>query len=187
MSVGSATGQLSRCAVHPGRRASDGCPACGRARCAVDAASYGASGCAACSAEQPAAAPAPRSEWMLRAALAAVGVAFLGAWVAAQYVDTQYFGVIVPGLVGLGCAWAASAAAGKPTPAGSSRPLLFIAALAAVLGTALSDRLVPGGQNLFVPAGHRLPPYLAAVIGVFAWPLLFGPPRQPAGRGIRRK
>ena len=187
MSVGGATGQLTRCAVHPGRRASDACPVCDRGRCAVDAASYGERGCAACSTEAPEATPAPRSEWMLRAALASLGVAFLGAWVAAQYVDTQYFGVIVPGLVGLGCAWAASAAAGKPAAAGSSRLLLLIAAVAAVLGTALSDRLVPGGQNLFVPAGHRLPPYLAAVIGALAWPLLFGPPRQPAGRGIRRK
>ena len=47
--------------------------------------------------------------------------------------------------------------------------LMVIAAVTAVLATALSDRLVTGGQNLFVPAGHRLPPYVAAVIGVHPW------------------
>jgi hypothetical protein len=120
----------------------------------------------------------------VRAALACLGVGFLGAWVAAQYVDTQYFGVIVPALVGLGCAWAATAAAGKASAARPPRVLLVIAAVMAVLATALSDRLVPGGQNLFVPAGHRLPPYLAAVVGVLAWPVLFGPPknRRPENR-----
>ena len=182
MSVGT-TAQLARCAVHPARRASDTCPVCQRARCAPDAASYAARGCAAC-ATAPATAPPPtRLEWLTRAALAALVVAYLGAWVAAQYVDTQYFAVIVPALIGLACAWAASAAAGKTSPGRPPRVLVVIGALAAVLGTALSDRLVPGGQNLFVPAGHRLPPYLAAVIGAFAWPVLFGPPksrRQPA-------
>jgi hypothetical protein len=113
----------------------------------------------------------------MRAAVAALGVGYLGAWVAAQYVDTQYFAVIVPGLIGLACTWAASACGGK-TPAGRPpRVVIGIGALAGVLATALSDRLVPGGQNLFVPAGHRLPPYLAAIIGAFAWPVLFGPPK----------
>jgi len=115
---------------------------------------------------------------LLRAALAALGVGFLGAWVAAQYVDTQYFAVIVPALIGLACAWAATTAAGKASAARPPRVLVLIAAVAAVLATALSDRLVPGGQNLFVPPGHRLPPYVAAVIGAFAWPVLFGPPKK---------
>ena len=47
---------------------------------------------------------------MLRAALAALGIGYVGAWVAAQYVDTQYFAVVVPALIGLACAWAATAA-----------------------------------------------------------------------------
>ena len=189
-----ATGQVTRCAVHPARRSSDACPVCGRARCAPDAAAYGERGCAACATVAPPAPPAPPSEWLLRAALAALAVGFLGAWVAAQYVDTQWFGVIVPGLVGLACAWSASAAAGKGPARRGARVLVVIAAVAAVLATALSDRFVPGGQNLFVPAGHRLPPYLGAVIGALAWPVLFGPPKsretgsgQPVGRGIRRK
>lgn len=129
----------------------------------------------------------------MRAALAALGIGFVGAWVAAQYVDTQYFGVIVPGLVGLACAWASTAAAGGGPAGVAKRPLLGLAAVMAVLATGLSDRLVPGGQNLFSPPGHRLPPYLAAVVGALLWPVLFGPPKkargedQPVGRGIRRK
>jgi hypothetical protein len=49
---------------------------------------------------------------------------------------------------------------------------------AGLLATGLSDRLVPGGQNLFLPPGHRIPPYVAAVAGVVAWRFLFGPPRE---------
>jgi hypothetical protein len=109
----------------------------------------------------------------VRAGLAALAVSMLGGWVAAQYVDTQYFAVVAPALVGLGCAWAATAAGGR-MPA---RVAVALAGVAAVLGTGLSDRLVPGGQNLLVPASHRLPPYLAAVLGALAWPVLFGPPR----------
>ena len=119
---------------------------------------------------------------MLRAALAALGIGYVGAWVAAQYVDTQYFAVVVPALIGLACAWAATAAAGMATAARPPRMLMVIAAVTAVLATALSDRLVPGGQNLFAPAGHRLPPYLAAIIGALAWPVLFGPPKKRVNR-----
>lgn len=175
--VGPAAGP--RCAVHPARRAADTCPVCGRPRCGADVSAYAGSGCAACAstAEQPA--PVPAGERAVRAALAALAVSFVGAWVAAQYVDTQYFAVIAPALVGLGCAWAASAA-GRGLP---SRLVLVVAAATAVLGTALSDRLVPGGQNLFLPASHRLPPYLAAVLGALAWPVLFGPPRRRTERG----
>jgi hypothetical protein len=119
--------------------------------------------------------PAPKPERLLRAALAALAVGFVGAWVAAQYVDTQWFGLVAPALVGLACAWAASAAAGRPR----SASVLVAAAVTAVVATALSDRLVPGGQNLFLPVSHRLPPYLAAVLGALAWPVLFPPPKPP--------
>jgi hypothetical protein len=165
----------ARCAVHPARRAADACPVCRRPRCGADAATYAAAGCAACAvSNQPSDRPVPPAERIVRAGLAAVALAFAGAWVAAQYVDTQYFALIAPALVGLGCAWAASAAGqGLPT-----RVVLIVAGVTAVLGTALSDRLVPGGQNLFLPASHRLPPYLAAVVGALAWPVLFGPPRR---------
>jgi hypothetical protein len=110
----------------------------------------------------------------VRGALAALAVAFVGAGIAAQYVDTQYFGVIAPGLVGLACGWAVSAASRRV----GRRFELVVASLAGLLGTGLSDRLVPGGQNLFVPASHRLPPYLGAVVGAVVWQVLFEPPNR---------
>jgi hypothetical protein len=106
-----------------------------------------------------------------------MAAAYVGGWIAAQYVDTQYFAVLAPGLVGLACGWAASAAAGTSR----ARWRSVLAIVGGLLATALSDRLVPGGQNLFLPPGHRLPPYVGAVVGALAWPLLFGPPR-PARR-----
>jgi hypothetical protein len=99
-------------------------------------------------------------------------VAYAGGWIAAEYVDTRYFATIAPGLVGLACSWAAFAAS-RSVPAA-----LTAGAAAALLATGLSFRLVPGGQNLFVPAGHRLPPYLGALVGVVAWRTLFGPVRR---------
>jgi hypothetical protein len=139
----------------------------------VDAASFQASGCGACVVATRSRPPTTVAERLLRAALASLVVAFVGAWVAAQYVDTQWFGLVAPALVGLACAWAATTAAGRPHGAA----VLVVAGVAALLATALSDRLVPGGQNLFLPPSHRLPPYLAAVAGALAWPLLFPTPK----------
>lgn len=149
-------------------------------------AAWGDAGCAACGGRRHAAG-IPMRERCVRGGLAALATAFVGGWIAAQYVDTQYFSLLAPALVALGCAWAASAAART-----TARWTLLVGVVTGVLATALSDRLVPGGQNLFLPPGHRLPPYVAAAVGALAWPLLFGPPRarrerQPDGRGIRRK
>jgi len=160
---------------------------CARPRCGADASSHASAGCVACVGATRTAAPETGELWV-RAALAALATAFVGGWIAAQYVDTQYFAVVAPGLVALACAWAAAAAA----PGVPVRRPVAIAIVAGLLATGLSDRLVPGGQNLFLPAGHRIPPYLTAVVGALAWPVLFGPPRprpktQPAGRGMRRK
>lgn len=162
-----------RCAVHPSRRAADTCPVCGRPRCGADASALRSRGCVACTGALRPAAPAPLAERVVRGALAALAVCFVGGWIAAQYVDTQWFAVIAPALVGLACAGASSSAAGRPT----ARVVLVLAAAMAVLATGLSDRLVPGGQNLFLPPSHRLPPYLAAVLGALAWPVLFPAPR----------
>ena len=166
-----------RCAVHPTRVAADGCPTCGRPRCGADARRYGDAGCAACGGKPIlplAGAGATALEWWLRAAIAALAVAFVGGWIAAEYVDTHYFATVAPGLVGLACAWAAAAAtSGLPL-----RIPLTVSCGAALLATGLSFRLVPGGQNLFLPPGHRLPPYVAAVVGVAAWRVLFGPSRR---------
>lgn len=114
------------------------------------------------------------AEWVVRAALAALAIGYVGGWIAAEYVDTRYFATVAPGLVGLACAWAATAAAsGLPI-----RLPLGIASLVALVATGLADRLVPGGQNLFLPPGHRVPPYVAAIVGVLAFRVLFAqPPR----------
>lgn len=183
---------VPRCAAHPARPAADDCPVCGRARCGSDAASFGTAGCAACF-RQPRTRQVTPGELVVRASAAALATAYVGGWIAAQYVDTQYFAVLAPGLVALACGWAASAATGGSRGARTSA----VAVAAGLLATGLSDRLVPGGQNLFLPPGHRLPPYIAAVVGALAWPVLFGPPRgrreqgprsdQRAGRGMRRQ
>src|SRR3954469_17645470 len=93
------SGQTLRCAVHPSRRAADVCPVCERPRCGADVAAYAGQGCAACIAT---AVPPPRppvGERLLRGALASLGVAVAGGWVAAQYVDTQRFSLVAPALV----------------------------------------------------------------------------------------
>ena len=176
--MGVATAQSARCAVHPSRRAAGICPVCGRPRCGADASSYAGRGCAACVAIAPPPARPGVGERLMRGALASFAVAYAGGWVAAQYVDTQWFALIAPALIGLSCAGVATTAAGPPR----LRAGLLLAGLAALLGTGLSDRLVPGGQNLFLPVSHRLPPYLAAVIGTAAWPLLFPPARRESQR-----
>src|SRR4051812_50083414 len=115
-------------------------------------------GCAACATAQAAPPPPARTEWMLRAALAALGIGYVGAWVAAQYVDTQYFAVVVPALIGLACAWAATAAAGMATATRPPRMLMVIAAVTAGVAAALSDRLGAGGGEPFGSAWGCPPP-----------------------------
>jgi hypothetical protein len=167
----------ARCAAHPGRRAADRCPVCERPRCGADRRTFGDGGCAACVTNREHDAPAGATELLVRAGLAGLAAALLGGWIAAQYVDTAYFSIIAPGLVGLVCAWAVTTAAARLP----SRMALALAGVTGILGTAISDRLVPGGQNLFLPLGHRLPPYAAAVVGAVLWPVLFGPAhRGPA-------
>lgn len=175
---------LARCVVHPARRAVDACPLCARPRCAVDVAAGGGSGCAAC--RPPGVqGPAPsRSEVMVRSGLAGAASALAGGFVSTQYVGAQYFSVLAPALVGLAASWAVTAAAGRG--AGRRLPLLTVAVAAALLGTALGFRLVPGGgQGVLAPAGDVAPPYLAAVVGALGWPVLFGAPRRGSRRSRR--
>lgn len=181
------TGVPARCVAHPARPSTGTCPVCGAARCAADAARWQERGCAACAATRRGARSVPAFELLVRAALAGFATAIVGGWVSTQYVDTHYFSIVVPGLVGLAAAGLASVAAGG---SGSQRwpAVLAVAAAAGVLGTALGFRLVPGGQSPVGPVGEVAPPYLAAVVGAVLWPVLFAPPRsrrraaQPAGR-----
>jgi hypothetical protein len=105
----------------------------------------------------------------VRAGLACYPVILAGGWIATQYWHDRFFSWVVPALVGVACAAAAQAAGGIAGVA--------VAIPAAVLAVAFSYALVPGGAGLVTPLGQALPPYLAAVGGAAAWPLLVAGPR----------
>src|SRR4051812_21989860 len=164
----------ARCAVHPARPALDDCPVCGRPRCPVDASTYGATGCGACRAATQSRATVGLLPYAVRAGLAGIAVALVGGWIATQYVGVHLMSLVAPAVVGLAASWAVGAAARRQT---SRLLVLALAAVAAVLGTALGFRLTPGGQSPLHPAGEVGAPYLAALVGVVAWPLLLEPRR----------
>jgi len=169
----------TRCAVHPARVSVDRCPRCARPRCGVDAADYDGRGCGACLNPAPVAPGAPYLERLVRSGAAAFVVALIGGWIGTQYVDVQYFSLVAPGLVGLATGWAASAAAGAPADVRIRRAALLIGAVAAVLSAGLAFRLQSGGGQDPVGSWHEVgPPYLVAVIGTLAWPIVFGPPTR---------
>jgi hypothetical protein len=167
----------ARCAVHPARLAADSCPVCGRGRCAPDVSTFRDRGCAACTSAEAAVRPAGAVEVLTRAGLAGIASAWAGGWVATQHVGVHVMSILAPGLVGLAASWATSAAAGA-RPTAQRRAVLAVAAVSALLGTALAYRLFP--LSPLHPLDQVGPPYLAALGGVLAWPLLFG---WPGGRG----
>lgn len=171
----------ARCVMHPARRAVDRCPVCRRPRCAADVVGGETAGCATCRPTRARAA-APGREVLVRSGLAGTAVALVGGFVATQYVGTHYFSVVAPALVGLAASWAVTAAGGRGAP-DRRLPRLAVAVSAALLGTALGFRLVPGGQGLLTPLHDVGPPYAAAAAGALVWPVLFGTP-QP---GTRRR
>jgi hypothetical protein len=123
----------------------------------------------------------PYAERIVRAGAAAFVVALLGGWVGTQYVDVHVFSVVAPGLVGLATGWAAGAAAGGPANARLRRATLLVGAVAAVLSAGLAFRLESGGgQDPLGSWGEVGPPYLAAVLGTLAWPIVFAPPARRA-------
>lgn len=114
-------------------------------------------------------------ERLVRAGLAVYPLVLLGGWISTQYWHDRFFSLIVPGLVGLGCAAVATAAGGRGVGT-------IVAIPAGLLAVALSYALVPGGAGLLAPPGQELPPYVAALVGVAAWPVLFGPAGHPQRR-----
>jgi hypothetical protein len=107
-------------------------------------------------------------------------VTLVGAWIATQYVHTHVFALVVPALVGVGCAAAATAAAGR----GGMAVPLAVAVPAALVAVGLADRFVAGGGISAVsPAAQAGPPYLAAVAGAVGWTVLSRPSGGPGGRG----
>lgn len=171
-----------RCAIHPARPAFDNCPICRRPRCHADAGAVGAAGCLACTraAKQR---PAPtRGELAVRAGLAGLAVAFLGGWIATQYVRVHLMSLVAPAVVGLAAYWAVFKAGGRVRPA--TLPWA-VAAAAALLGTALGFVLTPGGMNPLRDWGVVGGPYAAALVGEALGPLVTGTGRWGGGRRRR--
>src|SRR4051794_6945988 len=166
----------ARCAAHPARLAAGACPVCGRDRCAADVAAFGSDGCDVCRTQQPTVRAAGRLEVGVRAGLAALAVAIAGGWVVTQHVNVHVMSLIAPALLGLAASWAATTAAGAGSSA-DRRMVLLIAAVAALVGTALGIRLFGRPLTPVRPLDSVGPPYLTALAGVLAWPLLAGPSR----------
>jgi hypothetical protein len=120
--------------------------------------------------------PLSRSEVVVRAALAAYAVALPGGWIADQYVNVHLMSLGWPAVLGVGASAAAAAASGG---AGDRRLVLVIAGIAAVVGTALGFRLFDTPVTPIHPWRQVWLPYVAALVGVVAWPLLFAAPRRP--------
>jgi hypothetical protein len=171
-----------RCAIHPSRPAYDACPVCSRPRCRADAQQIGQQGCHACVAT-PVAMGAPGGvELAVRAGLAGLTVAYVGGWVGTQYVRVHLMSTAAPVVVGLAAAWAVPRAARR---CGAPALVWGVAAFAALLGTALGFALTPGGQNPVHDWAVVGGPYLAALVGVAAGPLVLGGPRPRAKDGRR--
>lgn len=180
MSASSSTRGPARCAIHPARPAHDACPRCGRPRCLADAQSCDARGCLACtSATASRAAVAGTAELLVRAGLTGLALSYVGGWIATQYVRVHLMSLAAPAVVGLAAGWLVPVSARRLRPA----VLAGVAAVAALLGTALGFALTPGGENPLRQWGVVGGPYLAALIGVGLGPLLLGAPRRDRDRG----
>lgn len=169
----------TRCGVHPVRRAVDRCPVCALARCAADAQAAPGGGCAACGGTPVGESREARRrstpvERLVRAALAAHGVALLGGVVAAQYVGAQLFAYLTPFVVGVLTGAAAQSAAAGPRTGAEALRVRVLAAVYAVLGVALGFALE---RSQDVAGTSTLLPYAAAVVGVVLWTL---PPKARA-------
>ena len=173
----------ARCATHPARLAVDACPVCGRGRCAPDRAGYAERGCGVCVVQSGAAHPPSTAEVAVRAGVAALATAIAGGWIVTQHVNVHLMSLFAPALLGLAVCWMATAAGG-PRTRDQRLLVLAIAGVAAIVGTALGFRLF--GQPLTpMHPGHQVgPPYLAALVGVLAWPLIGG--TQPKGTRSNR-
>ena len=163
-----------RCVAHPARPAVDRCPACGRARCGADTALGKA--CAVCHGGRPTAQarPLPPREVVVRGALGAAAVSYVGGLVLAEYVSSpSYLKYLAPLAVGMAVASASAAAAGEPR--GRLRTWVRgLSALYAVLGAAFGF-VLEGTYDVLTWRADVVLPYVIA--GAAAW-LWAAPPRK---------
>jgi len=131
----------------------------------------GTEGCLACSQAPRPRAVADSRELLIHAGLAGLAVSYVGGWIATQYVRVHLMSLVAPAVVGLAASWAVFRAGARLPHRGLT---WSIAAVAAVLGTALGFVLTPGGQNPLRDWGLVGGPYLAALCGVALGPLVFG-------------
>lgn len=164
---------VQRCASHVARVAAGDCPVCARPRCGAEEVEYGARGCQVCVAAQVLARPA-RPQWLrlTLAVLTGAVVAVLGGVIGSEYVGAAGFELAAPALTGIAVGMTATSVARTRGRGPLDWPLRAVAAALAVLGTALSFVLVPGGDSPFTPLSVVGPPYLAAVSGALASRLL---------------
>ncbi|MDP3714285.1 MAG: hypothetical protein Q8R60_17565 [Mycobacteriales bacterium] len=168
----------SRCAVHPGRPASDSCPVCARPRCRADAQLSPGGGCVACRgdlAAPPTPPLPPDGERLVRAALAATVAALAGGVVASEYVEAPYFAYLAPLIVGLLVAAAATRAARTDGTGLLGGRVRAISIAYALVGCAFGFLTQPGTPSPFDDLGGKLLPYLCSVAGAVLWCL---PPRR---------
>lgn len=161
----------TRCGVHPVRRAVDLCPVCARPRCAADAGAAPGGGCLTCggsAATGPLRPVVSVAERLVRGALAAQGVAVLGAVVAAQYVQAPLFEYLTPFVVGILTAVAAQGASGAARTGPDASRIRLVSVVYALLGVALGFVLEKSTGTFDT---STLLPYAAAVVGVVLWTL----------------
>ena len=173
-----------RCAAHPGRPAVDDCPVCGRPRCGADL--QGGQGCTLCRAADvegaglPVRRKAPPSELLVRAMLAASAVAIGWAYVTSEYVGSDVFQYLSPGVLGILCGGAATAAAATPRRGRLATRVRAIGVLYAVLGSGLGF-LLEGTYRPDQLTGDVLIAYAIAALAAWVWA---APPKtqRPARR-----
>jgi len=154
-----------RCASHPSRPAVDACPRCDRPRCGVDATGDDCPLCAVAPAAVDAPAP-PVVPQVLLALLGSGVVAFLAAFVCAEYVEAGFLQYVVPLVTGVLCGAAGLAAARSRGHGAIGAVLRGLTCVSAVAGVAYGFHL-EASQDLLT--GSVYPAYALAVLGALGW------------------
>lgn len=112
--------------------------------------------------------PAPNSELLVRAALAAFAAAIGWGYVTAEYVGADVFQYLSPAVLGILCGGAATAAAGTPGRGVLSSRIRVVASAFSVLGSALGFVL----EGTYAATSTQLDvllPYAIAAAAAWLW------------------